>query len=97
MLTSRAKELRIGVAVACTLLSGAALMSMYSKPINAAEPQERLQRESRYLMSTWAYPSGTTGNGGSNSSFGAYVLDSHTGKVWVIIEKNKPHEIGILR
>src|SRR4051794_36514144 len=50
----------------------------------------------RYQMSAWAFPAGSLGAnlGGSAASYGAYILDTQSGKVWLVKEGSKPQELG---
>ena len=50
----------------------------------------------RYQMSAWAFPAGSLGAnlGGSAASYGVYIFDTWSGKVWLVKEGNKPEALG---
>jgi hypothetical protein len=53
----------------------------------------------RYLASVWAHPGavGAAGAGSYQPSHGAYLLDTQTGRVWMIDEGGRSTSIAIAR
>jgi hypothetical protein len=53
----------------------------------------------RYQVSAWAFPASPNGPRGEPvaASYGAYILDTQSGKVWLVKEAGKPQEIGEAR
>ena len=47
-----------------------------------------------YQITSWAYPGFARGSGVENPKYGAYILDSITGEVWVVKEDNSPRTLG---
>jgi len=93
----RTVSVKVWTAMTIGLLAGAALSIPLIHPKVAAQAQQPVVQNQRYQMSTWAYPSGSAGGGGSMSSFGAYIFDSQTGRLWLVREQNKPEPVGIIR
>jgi hypothetical protein len=78
--------------IAAYMFSGGSAMSRAASEAQNLVPGSALQR---YVIATWAYPSGLMNpNGGTASQHGAYVLDTRSGKVWQIKDDGKPQLLG---
>ncbi len=59
----------------------------------AQEPAAPNRGGGRYQISAWSHAVSS----GQSSMHGAYIIDSKTGRIWVVISDNAPHEIGTLK
>lgn len=86
--------LAAGVAAAAVLTGfdgrGTSRAAAQPPPVTAAP---------RFQVSAWSYPA-TASSGGavvSPASFGAYALDTRSGKVWLIRQNGNPEPLGELK
>jgi hypothetical protein len=91
------------VGVAGGLLAGLMLGGIFAAAFSAgpraiaqaedggkAAAQRSLPAVQRFQMAIWSYPPGPQ----TGSSRGAYILDTHSGKVWEVREGNPPKLLG---
>jgi hypothetical protein len=92
--------------LAVGVVTALALSAAYAVPRVMAQPPPpgpttsppggfRMRAVQRYQISAWAFPAGSAGpgGGGSAASYGAYILDTESGKVWLVKEGNKPQAL----
>jgi len=80
----------VGSLAAAALIHGTAFAEVRAQ----ATPQA--SAPGRYQVSSFAYGYGyaAAGTSGSQSKVGAYVVDTETGDLYLIVEGGKPHLVG---
>lgn len=64
-------------------------------PQAAAQAPAAKAEAARYQITSWAYPGvARQGGGFENPKYGAYIVDTLTGEVWVVREDNAPRSLG---
>ena len=62
-------------------------------PVAAQQPDKAAT--SRFQISTWSYPAANGGSQkGTTPSYGAYVVDTQNGNVWLVVEDKQPKKLG---
>ncbi|MEZ6137075.1 MAG: hypothetical protein R3C53_19450 [Pirellulaceae bacterium] len=59
----------------------------------AAQVDTNAEADERYQISAWSHAASP----GKNSMSGAYVIDTQTGKIWMVINDNAPQELGTVK
>jgi hypothetical protein len=75
-----------GLIIAVGFLSGPVLPRVAAQAAPGAP--------SRYVMRTWEYPGHAYSSGSNSGSFGAFILDTQNGKVWMSKDGGKLQELG---
>lgn len=85
------------VLVLGVLLGGLGTAALIHVPAKAeAQADAKASTPGRYQVSAFGYGYGYTGPNSTSSvaKYGAYVVDTQTGEVFVTIESGKPHLVG---
>ena len=67
------------------------------QPNATAQTKSTTDSNSRYGVSAWAYPGVRTPNSSIEAKYGAYIIDSATGEIWLVEGNSKPQIIGGVR
>jgi hypothetical protein len=94
------KNFSIGILTGLLLgsLSVIWLSGVVNPRVMAQAPAQQSAATQRYQLTSWAHggrsSGGNSDNSGNQPSFGAYILDTQSGKVWGVMGHERPKLLG---